>query len=147
MTLPAMTPALERLVRFYEGLTPSTLERVTSVYACDASFVDPFNDVVGTAAIAQVFRHLFDQVDAPRFAVVETYEDGSRAALLWSMKFRFRGERDERVIEGMSRVEFDAEGRVISHRDFWDSASQLYAKMPVIGRLVAPLTRHLSASR
>ena len=42
---------LERVVRFYETLSPESLARIGEVYAAEARFKDPFNDVVGLAAI------------------------------------------------------------------------------------------------
>ena len=41
---------------------------------------------------------------------------------------------------------FDAEGRVTSHRDYWDAAEELYMTLPVIGWLMRRLRGALSAS-
>ena len=35
---------------------------------------------------------------------------------------------------------------VALHRDYWDTAEELYAKLPIIGALVRLLTRKLSAT-
>jgi hypothetical protein len=36
----------------------------------------------------------------------------------------------------MSRVRFDAGGRVVLHQDYWDSASGLFEHVPVLGGLI-----------
>jgi hypothetical protein len=36
--------------------------------------LDPFNEVTGVAPIGRVFAHMFDQVDAPRFRILERWE-------------------------------------------------------------------------
>ena len=36
----------------------------------------------------------------------------------------------------MALVHFDAQGRVTLHRDYWDTAEELYEKLPVLGRLM-----------
>ena len=48
--------ALSRLVRYWERLTPADVERLHEVYAGDAFFRDPFNEVRGVEAIKGVFR-------------------------------------------------------------------------------------------
>ena len=39
-------------------------------------------------------------------------------------------------IHGGTLVHFDAQGRVTLHRDYWDTAEELYEKLPVLGRLM-----------
>ena len=61
---------LERLVHFFETIDRHTLgEQLGAIYAVDARFKDPFNEVRGLAAITTIFEHMFEQVDAPRFVV------------------------------------------------------------------------------
>ncbi|MFT5645231.1 MAG: hypothetical protein ACI83P_002799, partial [Janthinobacterium sp.] len=62
-------PHLQRLVHFYETLSAQSLPQVIGLYDPQARFKDPFNEVVGHAAIAGIFKHMFVQVDAPRFVV------------------------------------------------------------------------------
>ena len=141
-----MSSALQRFVHYFETLTPETARRADEIYAPCADFVDPFNTVRGGKAVAQVFGHMFGQVDEPRFRVLETYETDTRAMLIWEFRFRFRGESRIRVVEGASRVEFDDSGRVVSHHDHWDAAGQLYAQLPLLGPLLRWLRRRMSAS-
>src|SRR6202000_564284 len=64
---PRDDAALERLVRFYETLTPQSLAQIERLYAPDARFKDPFNDIRGLAAITRVFEHMYAQLHDPRF--------------------------------------------------------------------------------
>lgn len=138
--------ALVRLRDFYETLTPESLAEIGRCYADDAWFKDPFNEVTGVAAIAAIFGAMFTQVDAPRFVVREAILEGSRACLVWDFQFRFRGRGPgaTECIRGASWVEFDPEGRVLRHRDYWDAAEELYQKLPVIGALMRWLRRQLA---
>ena len=61
--------ALAGIVRFYETLAPDSLDQLAGLYAADARFKDPFNDVVGVETISGIFRHMFATVEAPRFEV------------------------------------------------------------------------------
>ncbi|MGX9699716.1 nuclear transport factor 2 family protein [Janthinobacterium lividum] len=137
-----MEEALVRLVAFYEHLSLEGLAQLGSVYAPDAHFKDPFNEVVGHAAILAIFEHMFVQVDAPRFVVLESLGQGEQAFLTW--EFRFRMKRlvsGEQCIRGATHVRFDRQGRVVLHRDYWDVAEELYEKLPVLGPFMRMLRR------
>ena len=41
-----MSPALHRLIVFYETLTPQTVSGIAGVYAADACFKDPFLSLI-----------------------------------------------------------------------------------------------------
>lgn len=135
--------AAERLADFYQTLTPASLPALGRYYAADASFKDPFNEVAGVAAIERIFAHMFAAVEAPRFMVTTCIVDGDQAMLGWDFHLRLRG-RDI-VVRGVSHLRFDAGGRVEMHRDYWDAAEELYARLPVVGALMRLLRRRLSA--
>ncbi|MGK5063221.1 nuclear transport factor 2 family protein [Janthinobacterium sp. LB3P112] len=137
-----MEGALARLVAFYEHLSIESLAQLATVYAPEAHFKDPFNQVVGHAAILAIFEHMFVQVDAPRFVVLESLGQGEQAFLTW--EFRFRMKRlvsGEQCIRGATHVRFDTQGRVVLHRDYWDAAEELYEKLPVLGPFMRMLRR------
>jgi steroid delta-isomerase len=50
------------------------------------------------------------------------------------------------LIRGASWLEFDTEGRVTLHRDYWDAAEELYEKLPGIGTLLRWLKTRLAHS-
>ncbi|MBT0962456.1 nuclear transport factor 2 family protein [Denitromonas iodatirespirans] len=138
-----MTANLDALVAFFEALTPADVERFDTFYAEDAHFVDPFNDVQGVPAIAAIFRHMFEQLGDPRFVVTERFVQDDRAVLIWSLRCRLGGRWVE--IPGASHLCFGADGRVRVHRDFWDAASGVYARLPLIGGLMRCARHRLSA--
>lgn len=138
---------LEPLIRFFETLSPQTVVRMPEFYASDAHFKDPFNDVQGAAAIEHVFSHMFKQVDAPRFVIGERIVDAHGAVLVWEFQFGVSvwGRRRAQVIRGASHLKFGADGKVVSHRDYWDTGEELYMKLPVLGLLMRTLRRWLAA--
>ncbi|USX26080.1 nuclear transport factor 2 family protein [Oxalobacteraceae bacterium OTU3CINTB1] len=141
-----MQAALRRLIVFYETLTPAAVSGIAEVYAADALFKDPFNEIRGHAAIVKVFEHMFVRLREPRFVVIEHMGRGDQAFLTWEMQFRFvRWPEQPQVIRGATHVRFDADGKVALHRDYWDAAEELYEKLPVLGALMRYLKR--SASR
>ena len=140
--------ATQRLIALYEQLSPAHLATLDAHYALNAHFRDPFNDVRGVPAIAQIFAHMFATLDQPRFTVTQHIVQGDQAFLGWEFRFRMRRWRPrvEQCIHGATLVRFDAEGRVALHRDYWDAAQELYEKLPVLGGLMRWLRRSASAT-
>lgn len=141
-----MDSRVERLKQFFETIRPDSVDEVAHLYADDARFKDPFNEVRGNAEIRRVFLHMFDQVDAPRFVIHEAVTEGDSAFLTWDFLFRSgRMGTGEQRIRGASLLHFGADGRVTVHRDYWDAAEELYAKLPLIGSLMRWLQRQARA--
>jgi steroid Delta-isomerase len=130
---------------YFEALAPGTLAQLGSVYADDARFIDPFNDVTGLPGIRAVFAHMFATLDAPRFEVIESLTEGDQCVLTWNFAFRSKGQEKERVIHGASHLRFAADGRVAWHRDYWDPAREVYEGVPVLGAVMRWLRRRLTA--
>ena len=146
MTADQMKQRVEALERFFEQLDPGELQNIGQFYAPQAYFKDPFNEVVGTQPIAAIFEAMFDQLDEPRFRVLEAVGDTRRACLIWEFDFRNRRLQQGRAqrIRGATWLEFDEQGRVALHRDYWDAAEELYEKLPVIGAMARWLKRRLA---
>ncbi len=51
-----MNDAAERIVSCFEGLTPERVALLGTIYAADARFSDPFNQVQGLEEIQRVLR-------------------------------------------------------------------------------------------
>ena len=139
-------PRIAQLRRFFETISPDSVGELGTIYAADAYFKDPFNEVRGLAAIAAIFRHMFEQVDAPRFVVHDAVIDGAQGFVTWDFRFRMRRfSRAEQAIRGASHLRFDAAGLVVFHRDYWDAAEELYEKLPVLGSLMRFLRRRAAS--
>lgn len=137
-------PRVARLVDWYQRLTPASLRDIEALYADEARFKDPFNEVQGRAAIARIFEHMFATLRSPRFTIVDAVCDPRGCMLVWDFQFE-RASGAPLRIRGASHIVFGADGRVISHRDYWDAAEELYAKLPVLGALMRWLRRRASA--
>lgn len=136
--------AIQGLVDFYETMSPTSIARLDRYYAPDAHFIDPFNDVSGLPAIRRIFEHMFTQVADPSFEVIDVIAGPDRCVLIWLFRFGAPGST-RHCIQGASHVRWDAQDRVIAHRDYWDPARELYERIPLLGWLMRGLRRRLSA--
>jgi len=133
-----MREAAARVVDFFETLTPASLDRLDALYASGAYFKDPFNEVRGLSAIRQVFDHMYESLEQPRFVVTGCIVDGRECFLTWDFIFHFKrfDTRALQTVRGGSHLKFNAAGRLDFHRDYWDAAEELYEKLPLVGRLM-----------
>ena len=140
--MSADDPRLARVIAFFESLSEQSIADLGSVYAVDACFKDPFNEVQGTNAIGAIFRHMYTQVEAPRFIVKSRMIAGDEAFLTWDFLFRMkRFPQSEQCIRGATHLRFWGNGLVAEHRDYWDAAEELYEKLPLLGSLMRWLKR------
>ena len=145
MTDPSpLSEAVEAYIAFYEEMTPDTVTRLEDICAPDVRFRDPFNDVTGVAAYRSILERMFEDVDAPRFAVRDWALSGRIAYLRWDFSFQPRKGGAPWASEGMTELHFDESNRVIAHLDHWDSGSQFYARLPLIGSLIRLIRKRLS---
>ena len=137
--------AAARARDFYENLAPGDVDRLADVYAPNAYFRDPFNEVRGIPEIRRIFGQMFEQLADCRFKVLEMVVDHRGAMLTWDMTFRMRRYRPDRMqtIHGATHLKFDPAGRIVYHRDYWDAAEELYEKLPVIGTVMRWFRRRL----
>jgi steroid Delta-isomerase len=142
-----MKHAVERIVVFFETLTPQSLARFGAYYADDATFKDPFNELRGLKEVRRVFEHMYLTLDEPRFVVTARLVDGDQCFLIWDFRFRFKSVRPdvEQTIHGSTHLKFAADGRVNFHRDYWDAAEELYEKLPFIGGLMRWLRKRAAS--
>ena len=129
---------LDDIVRYFDTMTPASVAGLGRVYTEDAFFKDPFNEVRGIAAIEDIFRRMYVPLIDPRFAVVNRIASESQAMLEWDFHFRIRRYRPDVVqtVHGVSHLRFAADGRIDYHRDYWNTAEELYAKLPLIGGVI-----------
>lgn len=126
-----MTPALRKLVDWYETLSIDSLSRLPDYYTEECYFKDPFNETRSREDIHFLFSEMFKKLESPRFIFEEIISDDAKAFLAWRFEFGWRGKKMS--IKGGSHLRFSGDGRVEYHRDYWDVAEELYEKLPVLG--------------
>jgi steroid delta-isomerase len=137
-----MNTPQQRYRQYLESLTPCTLEELGEYVSENVRFRDPFNDVTGVRAMDAVLRHMFSEVGPVKFQVKHQATDGDLCLMTWRFTARLRG--CPWSFDGMSQIRFNADGKVVEHIDYWDAASALYARLPIIGSLLSWLRVRLT---
>lgn len=137
----------DQVVRYFETLTPQSVEEMGRYYTEGAYFKDPFNEVRRLRDIQIIFRHMFETLIDPRFVIVNRIEQASQAVLEWDFTFRIKNFRptELHIIHGVSHLRFATDGRIDSHRDYWDTGEELFARLPLIGSMTRFLRNRMRA--
>lgn len=138
--------ALDALCDYFERLSADNLDELNAYYAEEAWFKDPFHEVRGVDAIRAILRHTFAKLPGARFRVIRRFpgEEG-HAMIVWEMDFVMPFTRQPTTIAGSTHLVFDGAGKVTRHRDYWDAAEELYARLPVLKWLMRGLSRQAAA--
>lgn len=133
-----LSEPVRRLIDFFEHITPDTVKNLNQHYAADASFKDPFNEVNNLPAIEHIFSEMFEKVNKPRFVVHTAFEQGEHVFLGWHFLFEMKHYKAGQVqcCRGSCHLRLNESGLVLSHRDYWDAAEELYEKIPILGALM-----------
>ncbi len=134
-------PDWPALLDWLQTLSTQSLQEIRRYYAEQAHFKDPFNDCHGVDEIEALFAAMFTHLQQPKFTVLQALRDGDQAFITWDFDFIYSGRALR--IHGASHLQFDTQGRIILHRDYWDAAEALFAKIPVIGGMITWLRKKM----
>ncbi|MDO6563337.1 nuclear transport factor 2 family protein [Amphritea sp. 1_MG-2023] len=130
---------LERYAMLLSQLKPERISELGMLVSETICFTDPFNRVQSKSAFLGIMADMFEQLDQVSFEVFECQVQGEVGYLYW----RFSATSPLAgafKTEGVSRLVFDQQGRVVSHQDFWD-ASLLMEQFPLLGRVIRYIRR------
>jgi ketosteroid isomerase-like protein len=139
--------ALNNIVTYFETLTEASVSKLPDYYAEDAYFKDPFNEVRGVKNIQHIFTHMYTALDKPRFIITSRIVEDNTCFLVWDFKFYMKNydKTKEQTIRGGSHLILNTEGKIVSHRDYWDAAEELYEKLPMVGALMRWLKKRANS--
>lgn len=137
-----MTHPIERYAQFMERLNKDALPEITNYVTRDVYFRDPFNAVTGADKMQQIFAHMYETMGQVHFDILSQVPAGDAGILHWRFRGMLRGQPWS--FEGMSKVNFNADGLVTSHVDYWDAARDFYEYFPVIGWVLKTIRRKIA---
>ncbi len=122
---------VENYIDLFSNLSPNNINEFDNLISKNIVFIDPFNNIKGINAFKKIFYHMFKNVKDPRFFILDYSMNKQRVFLKWKMTFF--AFKSLQTIEGMSELLLNDFGKVVFHRDYWDSLSGLFIKIPLIG--------------
>ena len=124
---------INNYLNLFSNLNKENIKKFDDLVVNDIIFIDPFNNIRGLDNFKNIFYHMFDTVEEPKFDIVDYAQNKDHIFLKWKMTFyAFKASQ---TIEGMSDITLNKEGKVISHLDYWDSLNGIFIKLPFLGFL------------
>lgn len=131
---------------FFENIDEQTsINEFEKFIDINASFKDPFHEVKGLHKFYEVFQKMYKNLEEPRFKIEEILENKNVGYIRWIFTFRFKNDSSKQQFTGVSRVIFNSEDKAISHEDYWDAASNIYEKIPIVSSILKYVKNKIKA--
>jgi limonene-1,2-epoxide hydrolase len=136
---------LEKFLSTYNQLGSHNLDLLAEIYSEDVRFVDPVHEITGLVALRDYFAGLYESITAVSFDFTERISSPGKSFVEWKMQFSHpklaRGATI--TLSGVSHLQFNEDGRVCYHRDYFDLGEMLYEHIPLLGKMVLYCKRRL----
>lgn len=128
---------LGRFRQLFNNLCAGNMAELGSVYADNVHFTDPFASVHGIGELTDYFAGAYANVVSCHFDFGDPVVSGENVCIPWVMHLQHKRIRRGKSVEvdGISQVVI-RNGRVISHRDYFDAGQLLYQNLPIIGGII-----------
>ncbi len=116
--------------------TNNILEHTRKVYADDVWFRDPFKQIHGEQPFEAYLLRGATAVAQYHMDWSDVAQDNGDYYFRWVMTLKLNrdGKHDAPTLNnGISHIRFGPDGKVIFHEDYFDAATFLYEKIPVLG--------------
>jgi len=122
---------VKNYINLFNNLSSENINEFDDLISKDIVFIDPFNKIKGINAFKKIFYHMFENVKDPKFLILDYSINKQRVFLKWKMTFF--AFKSLQIIEGMSELLLNDDGKICSHIDYWDSINGIFIKIPFIG--------------
>ena len=128
---------VERFKTFNSDFSSNNIAAHTSeIYAADLYFRDPFKEIHGEQEFQAYLLRGSTAVKEYSMDWKDVSDHDGDYYFRWVMTLKLNrdGKNDPPTLNnGISHVRFGADGKVIFHEDYFDAATFIYEKVPVIG--------------
>lgn len=136
---------IKAYAEFFENLSQATSKEIyLEIMDETIYFEDPFNKVNGIDHVITIMCDIFDKLDNPSFNVNDRIVSDNVGYLHWTFTFYLKSSHEQRSFEGMSKVTFGDNGKVVSHVDYWDASTHFYELFPILGSIIRWIKRKMS---
>ncbi|MFN9409393.1 MAG: nuclear transport factor 2 family protein [Akkermansiaceae bacterium] len=144
-TAPGNQESLKAFTEFLQKIDDKVFveSNTAKVYAADAYLNDTLVTHHGPDEIKTYFLATADTMTKYQVTVDDTVSSGNDHYVRWTMIFTAPKLNAGKPVEsvGMSHVRFNSAGQVVMHQDFWDSGTNIYGQLPVMGGVIESIRR------
>ena len=130
-----------------EALEEVDIDCVLKLITPDFTFTDPFNRVTGRVGYEKVLLATLKDCLQMKFIVTKIIREKAVAFITWDFSFvpanKFLGS-NRILVRGMSEIRISDSGLIAYHKDYWDVASTVYERIPLLGRILNRLRKRVA---
>ena len=139
------TDGLENFTTFLQKIGDKDYVKANTakVYAPDAYLNDTLVTHHGPEEIKAYFIETADTMDTYQVTIDDIASSGKEHYVRWTMVFSASKLNGGKPVEsvGMSHIRLNSTGQVTMHQDYWDSGTNIYGQIPVIGGVIETIRR------
>ncbi|MCC5862066.1 MAG: nuclear transport factor 2 family protein [Gammaproteobacteria bacterium] len=134
-----------RAEAYFRDITQESVRDLTrETYAPDGYLNDTLKVITGAEAIEEYFYETAGNTDAVRVEFLSYAATGMDVYVRWRMTIEAPRLADEPLVSyGVSQFRFDEQGRLLIHKDFWDSGGNFFEHLPFVGRAIRSIRGRL----
>jgi hypothetical protein len=136
---PEEKAAVARFEAFLSDLSTGTIKSsIRTVYAPKLFFNDTLKTIRDVDTLEKYFLASDDSMASYGLKIEQAVSTPEGVFVRWRMDVVFRRFHKGQVQSsiGITHVRFNKDGLVAYHQDYWDSGSNFYEKLPILGGLI-----------
>ena len=133
-----MTAERPDIAKFFNEFSYDKIDLADTFYAEDVVFEDPLGKITGLKDLKKYYAGLYKNVISIRFEFSSVIRQGDEEVGIWVMYLKAKSLNggEEIALKGNSHVRYNAEGKAIYHRDYFDMGEFIYEHVPVLGSII-----------
>lgn len=118
-------------------------ENTAKVYAKDAYLNDTLVTHHGSQEIQAYFLETADTMKSYEVTIDDIASAGAEHYVRWTLVFSAPALNGGKPVKsvGISHIRLNSQGQVLMHQDFWDSGTNIYGQLPVLGGAIESIRR------
>jgi len=129
---------IDEFKRTYLALNKDNLDLLDTLYCDNTTFIDPFNQVESLTNLKKYFSELYENVQSISFDFIDESSNTNDHYITWKMRLAHPklNSGSEFIVDGATHLKSDESNKISYHRDYFDGASMIYERVPVIGKII-----------
>ena len=132
---------------FFQKLNKDTMYLVDQFYAKEMVFKDPVVEFDNRDDMKHYYDSSYSGTESVEFEVPSVIDQGDEQVIIWVMTMKAKGLNKGKpiVVDGSSYIRYNAEGKAVYHRDYFDMGQMIYAHVPFLRGMVKFVDKRMRA--
>ncbi|GAA0857822.1 nuclear transport factor 2 family protein [Aliiglaciecola litoralis] len=135
---------IDAFERFYTNVSLDSLEQLGTIYAEDATLIDPIMQHQGLDKIKRYFRNMLENTRKCHCAIQHVTQQNDTVFVTWKMTIAHPqlNKGQDIAVNGISQLELAA-NKIVFHRDYYDLGEMIYEQVPVLKHVVKMIKKRI----